>query len=53
MPVKRHMHKALGCAAFAAVVGIYAFGEEPDIRRLVCIGLILIGIVGLKLSSSP
>ncbi len=32
-----------------AVLGIALFGEPSDALRLVCIGLILAGIVGLKL----
>lgn len=35
----------------AVIVGIVYFGEDADIGRLVCISLILMGIVGLKLSS--
>ena len=38
---------AVGTVAF----GILAFGEPADPRRLACIGLILAGIVGLKLVS--
>lgn len=34
-----------------AVLGIYLFGESAAWPRLVCIGLILCGIVGLKLTS--
>ncbi len=33
------------------VVGILALGESADVRRLICVGLILGGIVGLKLTS--
>ena len=33
------------------VVGILVFGEPADLRRLLCIGLILAGTVGLKLVS--
>jgi quaternary ammonium compound-resistance protein SugE len=39
---------AIGTVAF----GVLAFGEPADLRRLACIGLILTGIVGLKLVSS-
>src|SRR3954447_3719071 len=41
-----------GIGAIGTVVfGILAFGEPADFRRLACIGLILAGIVGLKLVS--
>jgi quaternary ammonium compound-resistance protein SugE len=41
-----------GIGAVGTVVfGILAFGEPADPRRLACIGLILAGIVGLKLVS--
>ncbi len=36
-----------------AVLGIALFGEEASAARLACIGLIVAGIVGLKLVSSP
>lgn len=32
-----------------AILGIYLFGESAAALRLVCIGLIVVGIVGLKL----
>jgi quaternary ammonium compound-resistance protein SugE len=35
-----------------AVLGIALFGEEANVARLACIGLIVTGIVGLKLASS-
>jgi quaternary ammonium compound-resistance protein SugE len=35
-----------------AVLGIALFGEEANVARLACIGLIVVGIVGLKLASS-
>jgi len=31
------------------MLGIYLFGESADVLRLACIGLIVAGIVGLKL----
>ncbi|QDO96713.1 quaternary ammonium compound efflux SMR transporter SugE [Ferrovibrio terrae] len=31
-----------------AILGIYLFGESATVLRLVCIGLIVAGIVGLK-----
>lgn len=31
-----------------ALLGIYLFGEAATVARLVCIGLIVAGIVGLK-----
>ena len=33
-------------------LGILLLGEPADFRRLICIGLILAGVVGLKLVSS-
>ncbi|HMR30790.1 MAG TPA: quaternary ammonium compound efflux SMR transporter SugE [Geminicoccaceae bacterium] len=39
-------------AAGTAVLGILLFGEEASAARLACIGLIVAGIVGLKLASS-
>ena len=38
-------------AAGTAVLGMFLFDEPRDAVRLVCIGLILAGIVGLKLST--
>ena len=38
---------AVGTAAF----GIYAFDEPSDPVRLVCIGLVVVGIVGLQVTS--
>jgi quaternary ammonium compound-resistance protein SugE len=35
-----------------AVLGIALLGEEANVARLACIGLIVAGIVGLKLASS-
>lgn len=35
-----------------AILGIILFGESAAVLRLVCIGLIVAGIVGLKLVSS-
>jgi quaternary ammonium compound-resistance protein SugE len=32
-----------------AILGIYLFGDPATVLRLACIGLILAGIVGLKL----
>jgi quaternary ammonium compound-resistance protein SugE len=34
-----------------AILGIYLFGESTTALRLACIGLIIAGIVGLKLVS--
>ncbi|HTK13173.1 MAG TPA: quaternary ammonium compound efflux SMR transporter SugE [Xanthobacteraceae bacterium] len=36
-------------AAGTAIYGIYAFGEPADALRLASIGLILAGVIGLKL----
>lgn len=38
-------------AVGAVILGIALLGEPADARRLACIGLILAGIVGLKLVS--
>lgn len=35
----------------AAILGIVLFNESRDVARLLCIGLIVAGIVGLKLTS--
>jgi len=37
--------------AGAAGLGIYLFDEPADVWRLSCIGLVLVGIVGLRLGS--
>lgn len=39
-------------AAGVAVMGIFLFNDSTDIRRLLCIALIVTGIIGLKLLSS-
>ncbi len=42
-----------GIGAVGAVIfGIILFGESRDVLRLACIGLIVAGIVGLRLASS-
>ena len=42
-----------GIGAVGAVIfGIVLFGESAQPLRLVCVGLIVLGIVGLKLTSS-
>ncbi|MCI0599966.1 MAG: quaternary ammonium compound efflux SMR transporter SugE [Beijerinckiaceae bacterium] len=38
-------------AAGTAALGIYLFGESAAVVRLICIGLILAGIAGLRYSS--
>ena len=35
-----------------ALLGIMLFDESAEVLRLVCIGLIVVGIVGLKLVSA-
>ncbi len=37
-------------AAGTVALGIYLFGEPATVLRLMCIGLILTGIVGLRIS---
>jgi quaternary ammonium compound-resistance protein SugE len=39
-------------AAGVAILGIVWLGESRDLVRLLCIGLVIAGTVGLKLSSS-
>ena len=39
-------------AAGTAILGIVMFSESATLARLACIGLIVAGIVGLKLTSS-
>jgi quaternary ammonium compound-resistance protein SugE len=39
-------------AAGTAIFGIILFAESASLPRLLCIGLIISGIVGLKLTSS-
>jgi quaternary ammonium compound-resistance protein SugE len=38
-------------AAGTALLGIYMFGEPASVLRLACIGLIVSGILGLKLAA--
>ncbi len=38
-------------AAGTALLGIYLFSEPATLPRLACIGLIISGIIGLKLAS--
>jgi len=38
-------------AAGTAILGIILFSEPASLPRLVCIGLIIAGIIGLKVSS--
>lgn len=33
------------------ILGIYLFGDSADAGRLICVGLIVAGIIGLKLLS--
>jgi len=39
-------------AVGTAILGIFLFGESADFMRLASIGLIVAGIVGLKLTSA-
>ena len=39
-------------AVGTAILGIFLFGESTDMARLASIGLIVAGIIGLKLSSA-
>jgi quaternary ammonium compound-resistance protein SugE len=39
-------------AAGTAILGIVLFSEPASLSRLVCIGLIVVGIIGLKVTSS-
>lgn len=38
-------------AVGVAIVGIIFFGESHDLVRLLCLSLIIIGIIGLKMTS--
>lgn len=38
--------------ALIAIIGIYAFGENSSVIKFLCIGLIIMGVVGLKLDTS-
>jgi quaternary ammonium compound-resistance protein SugE len=38
-------------AVGTAILGIALFGESADIARLVCIGLIVVGMIGLKIAA--
>ncbi|MCP4138386.1 MAG: quaternary ammonium compound efflux SMR transporter SugE [bacterium] len=40
-------------AVGVAVLGMVLFGESRDTMRIICLLLIVAGIVGLKLASSP
>ena len=40
-------------AAGTALMGMLLFGESRDAARLVCIGLIIVGILGLRLVGQP
>ncbi|MEW6210404.1 MAG: quaternary ammonium compound efflux SMR transporter SugE [Acidobacteriota bacterium] len=39
-------------AAGTAVLGIVLFGESREVLRILCLSLIVIGIIGLKLTSA-
>jgi len=39
-------------AAGTAILGVVLFAESASLSRLVCIGLIVAGIIGLKLTST-
>jgi quaternary ammonium compound-resistance protein SugE len=38
-------------AAGTAIAGIYFFGESRDLLRVICIGLIIAGVAGLRIVS--
>lgn len=38
-------------AVGAAIAGLYLFGESANAMRLACIGLIVAGVVGLKIAT--
>lgn len=40
-------------AVGAVLLGIVLFGESASLLRLACVGLILLGIIGLKLVTPP
>nr|WP_306557891.1 multidrug efflux SMR transporter [Nostoc sp. 'Peltigera malacea cyanobiont' DB3992] len=35
-----------------ALLGVFLFGEPASVKRFICIGLILAGVLGLRLVSS-
>ena len=39
-------------AAGTAILGVVLFAESASLSRLVCIGLVVAGIIGLKLTST-
>jgi multidrug transporter EmrE-like cation transporter len=39
-------------AVGAAILGIILFGESRDPARLACVAMIVVGIIGLKITSS-
>lgn len=39
-------------AAGTAILGIVLFGESREVLRILCLSLIVMGIIGLKLTSS-
>jgi quaternary ammonium compound-resistance protein SugE len=49
----RHLPLGTAYAVWTGIgtLGIWLFGESTSVLRLVCIGLILAGIVGLKLAA--
>ena len=40
-------------AAGTAALGMYLFNEPRDVVRLACLGLIIVGVVGLKFLAPP
>ncbi|MCD6050582.1 MAG: quaternary ammonium compound-resistance protein SugE [Verrucomicrobia bacterium] len=40
-------------AAGTAIIGMMFLGESKDIGRLVCLGLIVAGVIGLKMFTKP
>lgn len=36
----------------AAILGIFIFGESRDVSKMICVLLIVMGIIGLKLTST-
>ncbi len=40
-------------AAGTVIIGIYLFKDSRDLTRLSCLGLIILGVIGLKLLAPP
>ena len=39
--------------ALIAIIGVLAFSEQASVMKFLCIGMIIIGVVGLKVHTNP